>query len=120
MAFSKLTEFRSHEQHTALICQALSHPVRIRMVSRLLRTKNGTLDYDTLVADIPLKGTTVSQHIAYLRKRGIIEFGKDNSQYVYRIVSKNKHILDCINAIIAMSDHLSDQNLDKELGRMIA
>lgn len=120
MAFSKLTEFRAHEQHTALICQALSHPVRIRMVSRLIQRKDSTLDYETLVANIPLKGTTISQHIGYLRKRGIIEFGKENSQYVYRLVTKNKHILDCIYAIIAMSDHLSDQNLDKELGRMIA
>ena len=120
MAFSKLTEFRSNEQHTALICQALSHPVRIRMVSRLVNRKDSTLDYDALVADIPLKSSTISQHISYLRKRGIIEYGKENSQYVYRLVTNNQHLLDCINAIIAMSDHLSDQNLDKEIGRMIA
>ncbi len=120
MAFSKLTEFRSHEQHTALICQALSHPVRIRMVSRLMNRQDYTLDYDALVANIPLKSSTISQHISYLRKRGIIEYGKDNSQYVYRLVTKNKCLLDCLQAIISISDHLSDHNLDKEISRMIA
>lgn len=118
MAFSKLSEFKSNEQHTALICQALSHPARIRMVSRLVNSKNSTLDYDALVANIPLKSSTISQHISYLRKRGIVEYGKDNSVYVYRLVTDNNFLLDCINAIIAMSDHLIDQNLDKELNKM--
>lgn len=65
MAFSKLPEFKSNEQHTALVCQALSHPVRIRMVSRLVNRKDSTLDYDALVADIPLKSSTISQHINF-------------------------------------------------------
>ena len=116
MAFSKLAEFKSNEQHTALVCQALSHPVRIRMISRLVNRKDFTLDYDALVADIPLKSSTISQHISYLRKRGIIEYGKDNSQYVYRLVTKNNYLLDCINTIIAMSD----QNFNKGLNRIIA
>jgi len=118
MAFSRSQEFRTNEQHTALICQALSHPARIRMISRLVNSQDSQLDYATMTADIPLNPSTISQHIKYLRSRSIVEYGRDESNYVYKLKTDNPFLMDCINAIVAMSDHLSDQNLDNELNGM--
>lgn len=115
MAFSRSQEFRTNEQHTALICQALSHPARIRMISRLVNAQDSSLDYASITSDIPLNPSTISQHLKYLRNRNIIEHSYDDANYVYKLKTDNPLLMDCINAIVAMSDHLSDQNLDKEL-----
>ena len=71
MAFSRSQEFRTNEQHTALICQALSHPARIRMISRLVNAQESSMDYASITADIPLNPSTISQHLKYLRSRNI-------------------------------------------------
>jgi len=115
MAFSRSQEFRTNEQHTALICQALSHPARIRMISRLVNAQDSSLDYASITSDIPLNSSTISQHLKYLRSRNIIEHSYDDANYVYKLKTDNPLLMDCINAIVAMSDHLSDENLDKEL-----
>lgn len=115
MAFSRSQEFRTNEQHTALICQALSHPARIRMISRLVNAQDSSLDYPSITNDIPLNPSTISQHLKYLRSRNIIEHSYDDNNYIYKLKTDNPLLMDCINAIVAMSDHLSDENLDKEL-----
>ncbi|HRZ86887.1 MAG TPA: metalloregulator ArsR/SmtB family transcription factor [bacterium] len=63
--------------------KALAHPVRLRMVEGLLGRE---CNVDKMVKALKLPQSTVSQHLAVLRERGIVHQRKEGVRTCYRVV----------------------------------
>lgn len=64
--------------------KVLGHPVRLRMVEGLLRQKECNVDKMMKALDLPQ--STVSQHLALLKSRGIVQMRKEGVKTCYRVV----------------------------------
>ncbi|MBN1687496.1 MAG: winged helix-turn-helix transcriptional regulator [Candidatus Omnitrophica bacterium] len=64
--------------------KALAHPVRLKMVMGLL--KGHDCDVNTMVANLKLPQSTISQHLGVLKSKGIVSFRKDGVRACYRVV----------------------------------
>jgi len=95
MAYSSIREFTKQEQHTSILCQALAHPARLRIITKVGRAEGKMLDFQSIAADIPLSPPTVAQHINYLRKRKVLILGKSGAQHVYRLNTNMPLLLSC-------------------------
>lgn len=73
MAVSKAFLFKEDERLASTIGHAMGHPARVRMLKRL-RTGH-VLSYVSLTSSIPLKESTVKQHINLLKRLKLIEPG---------------------------------------------
>lgn len=73
MARSKSLLFPTKQQILANYGLAISHPVRIELLRRLLTAK--VLSYNELVADIPLATSTLEQHFRMLERTGFMMKG---------------------------------------------
>lgn len=62
--------------------KALAHPARIRILELL---RHGERSVGELVADLELEQSTVSQQLAVLRARGIIEGRREGPTVHYRV-----------------------------------
>lgn len=71
MAFSKASRFDRLSFEQSVWSKALSHPARITILKELLY--HGTTPFYTFAKMIPLARTTISQHLRYLRRFGLIE-----------------------------------------------
>lgn len=118
MAYSSIREFSKHEQHTSIVCQALAHPARLRLVGRIARTENKMLDFKTLSIDLPLSAPTIKQHIDYLRKRKVIILAKNGSEYVYKLNSHMPLLVNLVNNIIDQHQLLIASDVEKEVDNM--
>lgn len=118
MAYSSIKEFSKHEQHTSLICQALAHPARLRIVSRVGRAEGKMLNFQTLSTDLPLSAPTIKQHINYLRKRKVLILGKSGSDHVYKLNMNMPFLINCVNSIINEHDSMSEADIDQEFTQM--
>jgi DNA-binding transcriptional ArsR family regulator len=67
------------------LLKALAHPVRLRMVAGLCGHE---CNVTNMVANLGLPQSTVSQHLAILRSRGIIVPKKDGVRTCYRVVEE--------------------------------
>jgi len=67
------------------LLKALGHPVRLRMVEGLLRHE---CNVNKIVHVLKLPQSTVSQHLAILKNRGIVTVRKDGVKTCYRVVDK--------------------------------
>lgn len=66
MARSKRVLFDEDEQLVSQLCHAMSHPARVRIISKLV---NGEAQaYSLLIAGIPLDERTCMQHISLLER----------------------------------------------------
>lgn len=75
--------------------KALAHPVRLKMVLGLLKGQD--CDVNTMVSNLKLPQSTVSQHLSVLKNKGIVSFRKDGVRACYRVVDKRvKAILDML------------------------
>lgn len=71
-----------HYQARAEIMKAMAHPSRLMMVEELSHGERCVCDLTTLVGhDI----STVSKHLAILKKAGIVEDDKRGKQVFYRL-----------------------------------
>ena len=70
MAFSKASRFDRLAYEQSIWSKALSHPARITILKVLL--SQGKTPFFVFCRLIPLARTTVSQHVRYLRKYGLI------------------------------------------------
>ena len=118
MAYSSIKQFSKHEQHTSIICQALAHPARLRIVSRVGRAKGKMLDFHSLSTDLPLSASTIKQHVNYLRTRKVLILGKNGSDHVYRLNMNMPFLLNCVNSIINQHDYMADADIDQEINEM--
>lgn len=58
------------DERTALVAKALAHPARIRIV-RLLALQSECMGNE-LFSDLPLAQSTVSEHLAVLKRAGVV------------------------------------------------
>lgn len=60
-----------YDDDFARLARAVSHPVRVRLLRRLVR--QGPAPVGVLVREIGLAQSTVSQHLAALRQAGLVQ-----------------------------------------------
>lgn len=85
MAYSKQTEFGQEEVQLAAIAKALAHPARIAILKILA---NGECVCGDIVEELPLAQSTVSQHLAELKKAGLIKGEIDGPRVCYCLNSE--------------------------------
>jgi len=71
MGLSKKTSFSVRENRIADLAKALAHPARVAILE-FLATENRCICGD-IVDQIPLSQATVSQHLAELKRVGLID-----------------------------------------------
>ena len=71
MGASKLTEYTQKEINLAKYAKALAHPARVAIVKLLL--KKQTCICGTIVDELPISQSTVSQHLKELKNAGLIK-----------------------------------------------
>jgi len=76
------------------IFKALGHPVRLRMVEGLSCNE---CNVNKMVKKLALPQSTVSQHLAILRRCGVIVMRKDGVKTCYTV--GNKRVSDMIKAL---------------------
>lgn len=73
------------------IYQCLCEPIRLRIVNLLAR---GPLCVCHFQEILQLPQTKVSQHLAYLRKRGMVETRREGTWIIYSLPAKPSHELE--------------------------
>lgn len=86
MALSKAPVFDKLAYHQSLWSKALSHPARIHIL--LYLHNNGTTPFHILKSILPLHRTTVSQHLAILRRAGLIRIHEKYPHSYYTLNEK--------------------------------
>ncbi len=71
------------DEELALLCKALGHPARVKIL-RLLVRKNACICAD-IVDELPLAQSTVSQHLKVLKDAGLIRGDVDGPRVCYCI-----------------------------------
>lgn len=74
------------------IFKALGHPIRLKLVLGLMKDE---CCVSRMVEKYSLPQSTVSQHLGYLRARGIIKPAKDGTRCCYRVVCEQ--VINIIN-----------------------
>ncbi|MCF8411900.1 MAG: metalloregulator ArsR/SmtB family transcription factor [Melioribacteraceae bacterium] len=81
MALNKSEIFEQNDIKIALICKALSHPARVKIL-KILTELNVCMCGD-IVNLIPLSQSTVSQHLKELKNAGLIKGAIDGPKVCY-------------------------------------
>ncbi|MDY6968291.1 MAG: metalloregulator ArsR/SmtB family transcription factor [Spirochaetota bacterium] len=68
------------------ILKALGHPVRLRIVTGLI--VHDECDVNTIVAELKIPQSTISQHLSILKNSGIITPRKEGVRTCYSVVEK--------------------------------
>ena len=91
MAIAKLELFDRELQEAAVLFKALGHPARLAILKFLIETNSCfTGDISTIV---PLGRTTVNQHLAELKKAGLIQGHITGIKTKYCISTENVSVL---------------------------
>jgi ArsR family transcriptional regulator len=64
------------------ILKALAHPIRLRMVEGLMHNE---CNVNKIVKTLKIPQSTVSQHLALLKVRGIVQLRKEGVKTCYRV-----------------------------------
>lgn len=72
-------------EELALMCKALGHPARLRLLKHLI--DHGTCFFGNLSEVVPLAASTVSQHIAVLKEAGLVVGSADEQRTCYCVNS---------------------------------
>ncbi len=67
---------------TSEFLKALGHPVRLQIVAGLM---NQECFVDKMVKHLKLPQSTISQHLALLKSRGILQIRKEGVRTCYRV-----------------------------------
>ena len=86
MGLTKSEEFTKTQNELAAIAKALGHPARIAILQFLIRTKACVCG--DIVDELPLSQSTVSQHLAELKKVGLIKGDIEGPSVCYCIDEK--------------------------------
>jgi ArsR family transcriptional regulator len=65
----------------ALMCKALGHPARIRLLNYL--SAYGACYFGSLADILPLAASTISQHVTVLKQAGLIVGSSDEQRVCY-------------------------------------
>lgn len=69
------------EEALALMCKALAHPARVKLLNYL--ADYGTCYFGKLTDILPLAPSTISQHVTILKEAGLIEGSADSQRTCY-------------------------------------
>ena len=69
----------------ASVCQGLADPKRLLIINSL---RDGERSVTEICAELDLPQANVSQHLAVLRERGLVETRKDGQRVYYRVSSE--------------------------------
>ena len=86
MGLSKKESFDTHQNRIADLAKALGHPARIAIL-QFLANQNACMCGD-IVEELPLSQATVSQHLAELKRVGLIKGEIDGPKVCYCIDKK--------------------------------
>jgi DNA-binding transcriptional ArsR family regulator len=87
MVKSKTELFDTQMQQCSELFKALSHPARIAILKYLADTK--TCITGDISEELPLSRSTVNQHLAELKKAGLIQGSIDGAKTKYCLDSDN-------------------------------
>ena len=86
MGLSKTTSFSARENQIAEIAKALAHPARVAILEFL--AKQEACICGDIVEQLPLSQATVSQHLAELKRVGLIKGEIEGPRVCYCIDQK--------------------------------
>ena len=86
MGVSKKDEFTIKDNKIAAYAKALSHPARVAILKLLLKKKSCICG--TIVDELPLSQSTISQHLKELKAAGLIKGAIDGAKVCYCIDAK--------------------------------
>ncbi len=86
MGRSKLSEFNARQNRVAELAKALAHPARIAILEYL--AKQQVCMCGDIVEVLPLSQATVSQHLAELKRIGLIKGDIEGAKVCYCIDQK--------------------------------
>ena len=69
------------DEALALMCKALAHPARVKLLNYL--SAYGTCYFGKLTDVLPLAPSTISQHVTILKEAGLINASEDNTRTCY-------------------------------------
>ncbi|PIE65485.1 MAG: transcriptional regulator [Desulfobacterales bacterium] len=103
ISFNTVQE-RQHYERRAAVLKAIAHPSRLMIVDELARGERCVCDLTDLVGhDI----STVSKHLALLKKSGLVEDDKRGKQVYYRLrVPCVLNFFQCLESVIAAGERL--------------
>ena len=96
MGRSKLSEFNAKQNRIADLAKALAHPARVAILEFL--AKQDACVCGQIVDEIPLSQATVSQHLAELKRVGLIKGDIEGAKVCYCI---DKNAWDEARSILA-------------------
>ena len=105
-----------HSEHRLFELQAemakvLAHPTRLRILSRI---GGGEVAYGALLDDLGVSKTNLSQHLAILRKGGILSVRREGVHVHYRLTYPEiKHLCSAMRGILAK--HLNETGRQAKL-----
>ena len=103
MAFAKTNLFDSKLNSTAVLFKALAHPARLAILQYLAETK--VCITGDISDELPLSRTTVNQHLAELKKAGLIQGTVEGVKVNYCLnPNKIKEMIDVITAFFKEID----------------
>jgi DNA-binding transcriptional ArsR family regulator len=115
MAFSKAHRFKASDYHFSLLCKALSHPVRIVILRKLIESTEQTLSVEQLSSGIPLVSSTISHHLKMLRDMHILRCDGMGSTVDYSINSDLPNTSWGVIQLVILSNVKYDDLYDLEL-----
>jgi ArsR family transcriptional regulator, arsenate/arsenite/antimonite-responsive transcriptional repressor len=80
------TNRKVDEDALALMCKALAHPARVKLLNYL--ADYGTCYFGNLTDIVPLAASTISQHVMILKEAGLIEAAADGQRVCYCVKPK--------------------------------
>jgi len=83
MAMSKKSLFEQSEVDLSVVCKALGHPARIRIIKILLAKNDQTCQQ--IVDKLPLSQSTVSQHLSELRAANLVNGKNYKTSVIYSV-----------------------------------
>ncbi len=83
MAMSKKSLFEPSEVDLSIVCKALGHPARIRIIKILLAKNDQTCQQ--IVDKLPLSQSTVSQHLSELRSANLVNGKNYKTSVIYSV-----------------------------------
>ena len=85
-------------EELALLCKALGHPARVRLLKHLI--DYGTCFFGDLSEVVPLAASTVSQHMAVLKAAGLVVGSADEHRTCYCVnpdrIAVLKHLVQAL------------------------
>jgi DNA-binding transcriptional ArsR family regulator len=90
MGITKAEEFSVKDNRIARYMKALAHPARVAILKVLINKQSCMCG--TIVDELPLSQSTVSQHLKELKEAGLIKGNIDGASVCYCIDEKEWHI----------------------------